>query len=125
MLYVLELNFPVDLNTANEILRMNRFKRNRIFKKIYSDVYYMVLQKGRPDNLVIKCHLTFIHYTHRKQDPDNFVTSLKPYIDALKAKYAKVIVDDSYEVIQSLKTEQINIKKAEKERLYIKVEQIL
>lgn len=125
MSYVLELQFPVELVTRNKLDRMHFMKRHKYFKSIYSIIYYQALKEGLPKSLLPKVNLKIIYFTHREQDPDNFVASLKPFIDGLKAKHGRIITDDSNAVIMSLDASQVVIKKTDCSRMLIRVEEIV
>ena len=63
------------------------------------EMYFLVLEKGRPHTPFNKAHITitWVAKDKRRRDIDNLFSSMKGYIDGLV--FAGVLVDDSADLV--------------------------
>lgn len=115
MTYKLVLEVPLAPTDSNKILGVNKFVKHQIFKKIKNQIRVLSHQK-QPAKPLENFQISVTRYGARYLDWDNFVASLKPFIDALTL--AKIIKDDSYEFIKSINTHQV---KSREKKLVITV----
>lgn len=101
--YSLQIEIPVDATDSNRILGVNKYAKHAVFNKVKAHVFKEC--RGRaPLNPLENFKISVTRYSSRTLDWDNFVASLKPYIDALKI--AGVIRDDNWSYIKSIATNQ-------------------
>lgn len=102
--YTLTIEVPVAKTDSNQILGVNKFAKNAIFKKVKSDIAFLV--KGKePVEPLKKFKISVIRESKKTLDFDNFISMLKPYIDGLRL--SGIIFDDSWEYIKQLNVNQV------------------
>lgn len=89
---------------SNRILGVNKYAKHALFEKIKKQIHLLTINKT-PARPLEKFDITVTRYGTRYLDYDNFIASLKPYIDGLKL--AGIIKDDSWEFIQFIEVYQI------------------
>jgi len=99
---------------------MNRFKRDRLYKSIYGEVFYHT-NGFRPKAPLSKCKITIVRHYYRFLDWDGCVGSMKPIIDGLI--HAKIIKDDSYKVTGPWDVTQEFLGKKEGGRIYLRIDE--
>lgn len=114
-MYSLEIEIPIAPTDSNQILGVNKFKKHAIFKRIKRDVAILV-HKKIPKEPLKKFHISIARHSIKPLDYDNYIASLKPFIDGLVL--SKVIQDDSWEFIKFIDVEQT---KSKERKLVIKV----
>jgi hypothetical protein len=102
--YQLQIEIPFAKTDSNQILGVNKFAKNAIFKKVKTDVALLVRGKEPVEPLKnFKLHV--IRESSKTLDFDNFIASLKPYIDGLRL--SGIIFDDSWEYIKQINVNQV------------------
>lgn len=113
-----ELNeLPPGLNKA---LRLNRWKRNEAFKKIYG-ISNVLIGNNRPSKPLTRFNLSFTRHTISPLDYDGLVASFKPFLDALVR--SGIIEDDSWDLVNpsNTKYDQIKVKKKKLQKISVQV----
>lgn len=111
-----KFTIPIKLETNNALLRMHWAKRRRYQRGIKEQIWTTIpfrCNNGAPRSKKI---VKILYLTKRRQDPDNFVASLKFLIDAMVE--LELLKDDSPECM-ALHAEQ---RKAPKEAYQVRVE---
>ncbi len=102
--YSVEIEVPLHPTDSNKILGVNKYAKHAVFKKVKSQM--ALLLKGKePSVPLINFKIAVTRHSSKTLDWDNFVASLKPYIDSLTI--SGVIIDDSYKYLKSVYTNQI------------------
>jgi Holliday junction resolvase RusA-like endonuclease len=117
-MYSLEIEIPLHATDSNKILGVNKYAKHSLFKKVKSQVGLLCLGRT-PKAPLTKFQITAIRYSIRPLDFDNFVASLKPFVDALTL--SKVIKDDSWDFIKRIDVDQV---KSKEKKLVIKVKEL-
>lgn len=113
------LTFHIDLKDtdANRIKGHNRFKVHELYKGIKKEID-AITRKAKPEEPLENFKLAFTRYATRELDYDNFIASLKPYIDGLVL--SGIIKDDSWKFIKSIEIDQV---KSKEKMLVIRIEE--
>lgn len=101
--YQLCIEVPLAATDSNKILGRNFHAKHAVFKKVKRDIEVLVYNK-QPKAPLENFKISVTRYNSKTLDWDNFVASLKPFIDGLVL--SKVIKDDSYQYIKSIETFQ-------------------
>lgn len=102
--YKLQIEVPVEATDSNRILGVNKFLKHKIFRAVKDTIVFKTVGI-RPPTPLINFKISVIRHGARALDFDNFIASLKPYIDGLTI--AGVIKDDSWKYIKNIQTDQI------------------
>ncbi len=101
--YLLELELAVSPTDSNKILGRHWRSKHEVFERIKKEIFLKT--RGKTPALPLeKFQLSFTRYSKKTLDYDNFVASLKAYIDGLVL--AGVIKDDSWEYVKQINTDQ-------------------
>ena len=121
--YSLELEVFIAPTDSNKILGVNKYAKNSIFKKVKNEIIHLVHGKA-PKEPLTSFKISAHRYSPQFMDKDNFHSLLKPYFDGLKL--AGVIKEDKWEYINDDNSRifQTKIKRKDKKKLIIKVEEI-
>lgn len=116
--YSLELELAISPTDSNKLLGRHWRSKHEVFERIKNEIFLKTRGKI-PARPLEKFQVSFTRYSAKTLDYDNFVASLKAYIDGLR--YAEIIKDDSWEFIKNIPVDQV----ISKERLLkIKVEEV-
>jgi Holliday junction resolvase RusA-like endonuclease len=117
-MYSIELVVPIFKTDANRTRGKNHFAIHSTFEKVKRIIRADTIGR-RPEEPLKKFKLSVERRSPKTMDYDNFVGSLKSYIDGLR--YAGIIYDDSWKYIQHITfTQKISQEKV----LVIKVEEV-
>jgi Holliday junction resolvase RusA-like endonuclease len=117
-LYLLEIEIPTEATDSNRILGVNKYAKHSLFKRIKSDIA-MLTHGKTPERPLESFKISITRHGARCLDYDNLIASFKPYIDGLKL--AGIIIDDRWQFIKSIATNQVISKE---KKLVIRVEEV-
>lgn len=117
--YLLELELAISPTDSNKILGRHWRAKHEIFERVKKEIFLMT-RGNLPNAPLEKFKLSFTRESSKTLDYDNFVASLKCYIDALVL--SGIIKDDSWEYIKQINTDQ---KISNERKITIKVEEVL
>lgn len=105
-MYSLTIELPISPTDSNAILGVNKFTKHKVFKKVKEQVAAAVLSLGaRPSEPLRVFAVSAVRHSPGTLDYDNFIASLKPFIDALRL--SGVIEDDSWAYIKKIEVDQV------------------
>lgn len=108
--------------TLNAVLGGKWRARYKNFKLIHNLIHYKV-RLEKPAKPIQKAKVTIWRYSSGTLDRDNMFFTFKPIVDGLVE--AGVIQDDGFDQVKELYPHQIKIKRTEKPRVEVLVEEIL
>jgi hypothetical protein len=107
MSYRLSIVIDIQKTDPNKLLGCSPALKHRLFSKIKKDIDLLCHGK-KPAAPLEKFLLSVERHGPRPLDYDNFIASLKPYIDGLTL--SKIIADDSWQYIRHIDVDQIKSK---------------
>lgn len=118
------LKFEISLMplTLNQIMGKHWRSRHTNFKTIHK-IIQAITHNKKPLKPVQKAKVTIWRYSSGTLDRDNMFFTFKPIVDGLVE--AGVIQDDGFDQVKELYPYQIKIKRTEKPRVEVLVEEIL
>jgi hypothetical protein len=121
--YSLEFEVSIAPTDSNRILGVNKYVKNKIFKKVKNEVAHLVRGKG-PQSPLTSFTISAHRFSPQYMDKDNFHSLLKPYYDGLAE--AGIIESDNWELINDSNSRvfQTKIKMKEKKKIIIRIEEI-
>ena len=117
-MYSLKIEAPIHATDSNRILGVNRYAKHAIFKKVKEQINILCLGKT-PAHPLKSFQISAIRHSPKFMDYDNFIASLKPFIDALVL--SGVIQDDSWLFIKNINIDQV---KSKEKKMIIKIEEV-
>lgn len=116
--YSLTIEIPTQATDSNRILGVNKYAKHEIFKRIKRDIAVLAHNRA-PGKPLEKFKISVTRHGAKCLDYDNFISSLKPFLDGLTL--SGVIKDDSWKYIKQINTDQ---KISKEKKLIITVEEI-
>ena len=101
--YSLELELAVQSTDSNKILGRHWRSKHEVFERVKNEIFLKTRGKN-PALPLENFKISVTRYSKRTLDYDNFIASLKPYIDGLKL--SGIIKDDSWQYIKQINTDQ-------------------
>ena len=118
MKYSLTIEVPTEATDSNRILGVNKYAKHELFQKIKRQVHFLVHDK-KPEKPLELFKISVTRHGSKCLDYDNFIASLKPWIDSLVR--SGIIIDDSWKYLKSIATNQVISKE---KKLIITVEEL-
>lgn len=101
--YSIELELAVGPTDSNKILGRKWQAKHAVFERVKNEIFLKT--RGKTPVLPLeKFQISVTRYSKRTLDYDNFIASLKPFIDGLKL--AGIIKDDNWNYIKQINTDQ-------------------
>lgn len=107
--------------TLNEVMGKSWRSRHENFKRIKKAIYLHSVGK-LPPQPIKKARVSFIRYSSGTLDRDNLYFTFKSIIDGLVQ--SGVILDDGFEMVKELYPAQVKIKRTEKKKIEVTVEEL-
>jgi hypothetical protein len=101
--YSLELELAISPTDSNKLLGRHWRSKHEVFERIKNEIFLKTRGKI-PARPLENFQLSFTRYSTKTLDYDNYVASLKAYIDGLKL--SGIIIDDSWQYIKQINTDQ-------------------
>ena len=118
--YSIELEIAIGQSDSNRILGRSWKARKGVFDRIKQEVILKTVGK-RPEEPLKKFKLHFSRHSSKTLDYDNYISSLKPVIDALR--YLGIIFDDNWNYINHLNM-SVDQKISIERKIVIRVEEV-
>lgn len=116
MNYSLELELAIHKTDSNKLLGRHWRSKHEVFERVKREIFHAT-RKNKPPLPLKKFKLTFHRYSAKTLDFDNYISSLKSYIDGIKQ--AGIIEDDSWDFIRGIEVDQF-ISKERKIVIHVK-----
>ena len=104
MTYSLELELAVESTDSNKILGRDWRAKHQIFERVKKEVFFKTRNKT-PEQPLENFTISVLRQSAKTLDYDNFMASLKPYIDGLRL--SGIIQDDSWQYIKHIEVDQV------------------
>lgn len=114
-MYFIQIEIPTQATDSNRILGVNKFVKHKLFERIKREIALLTHGKT-PGKPLERFDISVTRYGAKYLDYDNFIASLKPYIDGLKL--AGIIKDDNWSFIRYI---QVNQETSRDKKLIISV----
>ena len=101
--YSLELELAISPTDSNKILGRHWRAKHEVFERVKKEIFLKTRGKI-PAQPLENFKISVVRESSKTMDWDNLVSSLKPVIDGLKL--AGVIIDDNWQYIRSIETDQ-------------------
>lgn len=117
-MYQIEIEIGTQATDSNRILGVNKYAKHAVFERVKREMALLI--RGRaPEKPLENFKISVTRYGSRALDYDNFIASLKPFIDSLTLN--GVIIDDSWRYLKQINTDQ---KISAEKKLVIRVEEL-